>query len=348
MLAVAAAILSALGVLLNWPQFSGRLFQVFKSDLSGGIIACGPGYGCAAGKTVLLVALLMAFTLFVRPSPKLLKFRSFTLGLLAAFLLLTTVQALRMQFPFYSCTGLLFSFILQVVAFMASALRIGAVAPMTSGSQPPVGSGNSLLLKSVFSGSAPGSQAKKLYVTSLDDLQEHWPSGTTKAFAKREITFGRDKQWADVHVGDAWGAVSNRHGKARVIGNSVFYEPIASHYAFALDGSPCQKAKEMRQGSTVSLVSGLGPRLKLELKEGGQDGDSILEVERKIEIMEDNAQLLGATLRNILILTLLSLALFGVFLALQRHAAEENFSCSGGSPTGETRLAPAAILLASG
>jgi hypothetical protein len=346
MLAVAAAILSALGVLLNWPQFSDRLFQEFTSDLSGGIIAFWPGYDCTAGKVVLFVAFLMAITLFIRPSPKLIKFRSFTLGLMATYLLLASIQALRMHCPFYSYAGLLFSFILQFVAFIASTMRIGAVALMAGGLQPPVDGGNSLLLKSVFSGSAPGSQAKKLYVTSLDDLHERWPKGITRAFAKREITIGRDGQWADVHVGDAWGAVSNRHGKARVIGNSVFYEPIANRYAFALDGSPCQKAKEMRQGATLNLVSGLGPHLKLELKEGGQDGDSIPMVDRKIEIMEDNAQLMSVTLRNILILALLSLALFGAFLLAQRHPTKESVSCFDNSPAGEARLAPVSISLA--
>ena len=68
----------------------------------------------------------------------------------------------------------------------------------------------------------------------------------------------------------------------------------------------------------VSFGPGLGPRLKLELKAGGQNGDIIPEVERESEIMEDNERKLRSTLRIMLVMVLLSLALFGAFLAAQR------------------------------
>jgi hypothetical protein len=318
MLAVIAAILSALGVLLNWPRFPGGIFHLSAVDLSPADIFFGPGFESGMGKLVLAVAIFIGFTFFPRPSFLLLRIRSLLLGAAAALLSLAIVQAARISCPFHFCTGLVFSAILMLTAFLAAVMRIGVVAPASGGSQPLSAGEDSLLLKSIFPIGLPRSQSKKLYVTSLDNLDERWPQEVTKAFAKSEITIGRDGEWADVQVGGIWGAVSNRHGKVRVIGNSVFFEPLAVHYAFAVDDIPCQAAKEIRQGSVLSLVSGLGPRLQLELKAGGENGDFIPEVERKSEIMEDNERKLRFTLRIMLGMVLLSLALFGAFLAAQR------------------------------
>ncbi len=348
MLAVIAAIISAFGMLLNWPRFSGGLLAIFASDLSDSAIIFGPGYDASEGKIVLAIALFMAVTFFLRPSSLLLKARSILLALAVAFLMLLTFYALKTHCPFYSYSGLIFSLILLFLAWFFSVMRIGAITPMPGNSQPITASRISMQLKSVFAGKIPGNQAKKLYVTALDDLNENWPKETTKAFTKREITFGRDKEWAEVPVGEIWGAVSNRHGKARIIGNSIFYEPIASHYAFALDNSPIRKAKEISQGTVLSLVSGLGPRVKLELKEGGQNGDIIPEVERKNEIKDDYSRLMRSTWRQLLILALLSLLLFGIFLVAQRHLSRKTFLPSGGSLSEEIRQGPAATRLGSG
>jgi hypothetical protein len=57
--------------------------------------------------------------------------------------------------------------------------------------------------------------------------------------------------------------------------------------------------------------------LKLELKTSGEKGDSIPEVERENEIMEDNDRKLHSTLMSMLVMVLLSLTLFGAFLAAQ-------------------------------
>ena len=348
MLAVVAAILAAFGVLLNWPIFPSGFFPLAISGLSAATIAFGPGYSMNMGKMVLAVGFFMVVTFFMRPSLLLVRIRSILLSVTATTVVTATIQALRMHYPIYSCTGSIFSAILLTVAFLASAMRIGAVAPIKSSSQAIGASKISMQLKSVFARNISVSQAKKLYVTSVDDLHESWPKEVTQTFSKREITFGRDGQWADVRVGGVWGAVSDRHGKARVIGNSVFYEPIAGRYAFALDGTPCQKAKEIRQGAILSLVSGLGPRLRLELKESGRNGDTIPEVERKNEIQADNERLMRSTLRTIVILTLLSLALFGAFLAFQQHAVRNGLSLPGNSLPRETQQRPAVSLSGGG
>jgi hypothetical protein len=317
MLAVLAAILSVLGLLLNWPRFSNGIFHLAAADLARAGVFFGTGFSAAMGKLVLAVAFFMGLTFFLRPSLLLLRLRSLVLGSTTALLSLAIVQAARASCPFNYCTGLVFSAALMLSAFLAAAMRIGAVAPATSGSQPLNAGEDSFMLKSIFAKGLPRSQAKKLYVTSLDDMDERWPQAMTRAFAKREVTIGRDMAWADIQVGGLWGAVSSRHAKVRVIGNSIFFEPIAGHYAFAIDGIPCQAAKEMQPGSILSLVSGLGPRLKLELKTSGEKGDSIPEVERENEIMEDNDRKLHSTLMSMLVMVLLSLTLFGAFLAAQ-------------------------------
>jgi hypothetical protein len=317
MLAVLAAILAVLGLLLNWPSFANGIFHLAAADLARAGVFFGTGFGTAMGKLVLAVAFFMGLTFFLRPSLLLLRLRSLVLGSTAALLSLAIVQAARASCPFHSCTGLVFSALLMLSAFLAASMRIGAVAPAASGSQPLNAGEESFMLKSIFAKGLPRSQAKKLYVTSLDDMDERWPQAMTRAFAKREVTIGRDMAWADIQVGGVWGAVSSRHAKVRVIGNSIFFEPLAGHYAFAIDGIPCQAAKEMRSGSILSLVSGLGPRLKLELKTSGEKGDSIPEVERKSEIMDDNDRKLRSTLMGMLVMVLLSLVLFGVFLAAQ-------------------------------
>jgi hypothetical protein len=324
MLSIFFAIFGVIGVFLNWPILKKGIFQQLTTpeNVTGLNYILGqfsPGFDRLDGKILVGISALLLVSAVVKTRKILLNLKTLVLAIMAAILAAEIFSALDMGLPLYAYTGLLYSSFFYLCAFIASIFKMGSMKSLNSTflGKPMT---ESKIFSQTFSRALSQAAASwKIKFTAQDDIQPTWGKGEEREWTGSEIRLGRDEAWANLVIGSKWEAVSTRHGFLRLIGKSLLYEPIAAHYAFAVDGKPYTGSKELPDPSTLTLVSGFGPSFKISL---APDPHSIFHpqsIKRAGEIAVDEFKKLQTTFKILIVMVLLGLPLLWMFLELQKE-----------------------------
>lgn len=327
MLAVFLVIIGVIGIILNWPIITDGFFalatsyttnvqtpSVFSEKFS-------PGFTRFDGVILLIVSVILVITLFLHTTKKLIVIRTLILSLVNAFLLAELyIAAIKNGLPFYSYSGLLFSSVFFMASFFASFLKYGSTKSLKS-TQLGIPTSETQTLRQTMKDTLQTAKSSfTIKLTALDDINNEWKKGVTKEFTDIELKFGRDSEWANVIIGPDWGAVSKKHGILKVIRNTLYYEPIAKNYSYAVNDKPNEIAAEISNNSIISLVSGFGPKIKVEY-----ESRQLSILNRKTflkagEIARQEFKKLQTTLKMFVVLAILGIPLLGVSAKIQHFA----------------------------
>ncbi len=323
MLSIFFVIFGSIGIFLNWPVIEKGIFVFLTQPLGNSqVLATIKGY-CAGfyrldGTIIIVISLLILMSAFIRTSKAILNLRRILLVVTTAIISAELFTVIQAGFSFHRFTGLMYSSIFYLLGLVAATFKIGSMKSFNS-----TFAGKPMSESKAFSQTFSQvinnvSRSLKIECQARDNIDTDWRKGQTREFSEHEINIGRDRNWADLTVGPEWDTVSKQHGIIRVIGNSMIYEPISSHYAYALDGKPFSVPKEIPNQSRLSLVSGLGPEFTVgyEFKK-----NPVLHPKtmfRAGEIARDEFKRLQSTFKILIVLVILALPLLWVFTGVQK------------------------------
>jgi hypothetical protein len=322
MLSIFFVIFGSIGIFLNWPIIKKGILEQLTTpwDVNSLTYALGeyrPGFSRLDGDIVAVISVIILIFAFMRTTKILLNLKTMMLAVIAAILSAEIFYALSHGLPLYSYTGLLYSTIFYLFAFISSIFRIGSMKSLNSTFMGKPMSESKVFSQTFSSVLSHASTFLKIKLTPQDNIKPGWEKGEEREFEGSEIRIGRDESWANLVIGNEWNSVSGKHGILRIIGKSILYEPVSSHYSFAVDGTPYTEAKELPDNSILTLVSGYGPGLKTACS---SDVHSVLHpqtMRRAGEIAVDEFKKLQSTFKILIIMVLLGLPLLWIFLGLQ-------------------------------
>jgi len=323
MLTIFLVIFGVIGLFLNWPILHEGIFKLVTTPLNIDIVTLSfkqysSGILRIDGIAVAVSAFIVLLTAFLHTSKFVINLRIFLLALNSAVLSAELFSVIKFDFPFYSYPGLLYSLVFLLLAFTAAVFRIGSLKSFKS-----TFIGKPMSESQVFSrtiGNLIGSitVSRGVRIKAMDPVQPEFKEGGVREFEAGEVRIGRDKEWANLVIGGEWEAVSGKHGILRMIGETLFFEPLTDHYSFAIDGTPHKKSTELPNNTELSLVSGYGPKLKIE---GYAQNHSLISPRTMVragEIARDEFKKLQATFKILLIMAFLALPLLWFLLSVQK------------------------------
>ncbi len=326
MLAVLFVLLGAFGIFLNWLVLISGLFASLTHPLGKSSTTLIPiisnfsqGISRLDGWIVILVAVILLITIFIHTTNSLLFFRSFTLAAASLLLLGELLNAITAHMEFYTYAGLLYTTVFFFLAFVAAIFKMGSKRSLNSTLQGIPMSESQALTQTLANTLKAATISLRTKLTPLEDISDEWKKGVSKEFSDTEIKFGRDSNWATVPIGAQWKAVSRKHGILKVIGKTLYYEPLSFNYAFSVNGVPHQNIAEVPSGSTLSLVSGYGPSFKVNysMKESGV---SLKTINQAARFAGEEFKRLQGTMKLFVIIAILGLPFFGGVSVLQDKA----------------------------
>jgi hypothetical protein len=325
MLSIFFIIFGSIGIFLNWPIIKKGIFELLTTpwdvnSLTYALREYRPGFSRLDGDIAAVISVIILVLAFMRTTKTLLNLKTMMLAVTSAILSAEIFYAFSLGLPLYSYTGLLYSTLFYLCAFIASIFRIGSMKSLNSTFMGKPMSESKVFSQTFSRVLSHASTLLKIKLTAQDNIKPGWEKGEERAFEESEIRIGRDEGWANLVIGDAWDSVSGKHGILRIIGKSIVYEPLSSHYSFAVDGTPYTETKELPDNSILTLVSGYGPGLKIA---GSSDVHSFLHpqtMKRAGEIAVDEFKKLQSTFKILIIMVLLGLPLLWVFLGLQEKS----------------------------
>ncbi|MCK4836938.1 MAG: hypothetical protein KAT17_09880, partial [Candidatus Aminicenantes bacterium] len=323
MLSLFFAIFGSIGIFLNWPIINKGFFELLtkpwdETYLFDALNQLSSGFSRPDGCIIIGISLLILFTAFIRTTKCLLNTRIILLAVISSIISAELFTVIQLGYSFHVYTGLLYSTIFYFLAFISAIFRFGSMKSFNSTFM-----GKPMTESKVFSQTFSQvidqvAKSPTIRMIAEDDINSQWSKGIQREFSSFEIKVGRNEDWADMLIGADWGMVSGKHGIIRIIGNTMIYEPVTSHYAFGVNGNPFTAPKEIPNQSRLSLVSGMGPRLKIDYdfqKKSVMHPRTMLRVG---EIARDEFKNLQTTFKILIIMVILGLPLLWGFSALQK------------------------------
>lgn len=331
MLSVFLVIFGSIGIFLNWPIIKEGLFKILTTPWNTekvifSIEQYSSGYSRLDGDIIIGISVIILISSFIRTTKTLLNLRILFLTIISAILAAELFTVIRLEYPFYLYTGLVYSAIFYLLAFVTALLRIGSMKSLNSTFMGKPMSESRVFSQTFSKFLNNASKVLQLKFTAEDDIRSDWNTGVQKEFENKEIKIGRDHDWADLRIGSKWGLVSNKHAIIRIIGNSVVYEPVSGHYAFAIDGTPHTAPREISSEAKLSLVSGSGPHFKIghNLRDYSiMHPKSIL---RAGEIAKDEFKRLQTTFKILVVMVFLAIPLLWIFSGTQKKHLNDYIS----------------------
>jgi hypothetical protein len=325
MLSIFFVIFGSIGIFLNWPIIKKGILEQLTTpwDVNSLTYALGeysPGFSRLDGDIVIVISVIILMFAFMRTTKILLNLKTMMLAVIGAILSAEIFYAFSHGLPLYLYTGLLYSTIFYLFAFISSIFRIGSMKSLNSTFMGKPMSESKVFSQTFSKVLSHASTLLKIKLTARDNIKPGWVKGEEREFEGSEIRIGRDERWANLVIGNEWDSISGKHGILRIIGKSIVYEPLSGHYSFGVDGAPYTETKELPDNSILTLVSGYGPGLKVSCS---SDSHSILHpqtMRRAGEIAVDEFKKLQATFKILIIMVLLGLPLLWIFLGFQEKS----------------------------
>jgi hypothetical protein len=323
MLTIFLVIFGVIGLFLNWPVLNEGIFKLFTTPLNiDQILLISKQYSIGLfridGLVVVFSSFLILLTTFFHTTKTVINLRIFLLALNSAVLSAELFSIIKLNFPFYAYTGLLYSLLFLLLAFTAAVFRIGSLKSFKSTFIGKPVSESQVFSQSISRLIGNVAVTRGVRLKAGDDINTGFKKGEIKEFDVNEIRIGRNKEWANLIIGDEWEAVSGKHCILRIIGETIFFEPLSAHYAFGVDGAPHKKSLEIKNKADLTLVSGYGPKLKIE---GYAKNHSLLNprtMMRAGEIARDEFKKLQTTFKILLVMAFLALPLLWFLLNVQK------------------------------
>jgi len=324
MLAILFVIVGIFGVFLNWPIIESGIFRSL-TGVSGNnihtILAIikefSQGFSRPDGIAVIVVSVIVVFSIFLHTTNIMIGIRSFLLAFISLMLIGELFTALSKGYPLYSYTGLLYTCFFFIIAFFASVLKIGSKKSLNSTIQGTPMTESQAFTQGIRETIDAAASVIKISLTALDDISSDWLSGQVKVFEKPRINIGRDPSWANLKIGSKWNTVSRQHGTLSSIGGSVFYNQVSRKYSFAVNDTPYQNSTDIPDGSIISLVSGYGPKFKINYTQKRLPVAHPKTLSKTTQIAVDEFKKLQSTIKAFVIIAFLSIPIFGFFTVLQ-------------------------------
>lgn len=327
MLTIFLVIFGVIGLFLNWPVLNEGIFKLFTSPLNiDQVVLIFKNYSMGLfridGLIVLFSSFLILITVFFHTTKTVINLRIFLLALNSAILSAEIFSVIKLDFPFYAYTGLLYSLFFLLLAFTAAVFRIGSLKSFKSTFIGKPVSESQVFSQSISRLIGNIAVSRGVRIRAGDNIAAGFNKGEIKEFDVGEIKIGRDKEWANLVIGDEWEAVSGKHCILRIIGETIFIQPLTEHYSYALDGIPSKKSAEIKDNAEITLVSGFGPKLKIE---GFAKNHSLLHPRTMVragEIARDEIKKLHTTFKVLLFMAFLALPLLWFLLGIQKSGWE--------------------------
>jgi len=328
MLSIFLVIFGSIGIFLNWPIISEGFFKILSTPWSSekvifSIQQFSSGYSRLDGDIIIGISVFILITSFIRTTKILLNLRILSLTIISAILAAELFTVIRLEYPFYLYTGLLYSTIFYLLAFVSALLRIGSMKSLNSTFMGKPMSESRVFSQTFSKFLNNASKVLQVKFTAEDDIRSDWNSGEQKEFESNEIKIGRDQEWANLRIGSKWSSVSGKHGIIRVIGNSVVYEPVSGHYAFSINGTPHTAPKEISNDSKLSLVSGSGPQFKMGHNLRNYSIMHPKSMLRAGDIARDEFKRLQTTFKILIVMVFLAIPLLWIFSGTQKKFLNE-------------------------
>lgn len=333
MLAIFFAIVGAFGVALNWPVlYKGVMAKL--TGFTGGINSLpafiqgfSPGFLRPDGIIVVAATICLTVTLFLRTTNILIIARSVILAIIASMLVSETYTAISQGSQRYSYTGLVFAGVFFCIAFVSSIFKFGSTKSLNSTIRGIPMTESQALTQTLKATLQAAATSLNVRLTPLDNLNPAWEKGETKEFDDVELRLGREPKWANIQIGDEWETISRRHGVLRTLQRTLFYDPVSKNYAFAVNDKPSQIAGEIPNNAVLSLISGLGPKIKIEYTLKQLPALHAKTFSKTAEIAKQEFKKLQTTLKVFVVLAVLGIPLFGASAKVQ-HDAWNGYSAS--------------------
>ncbi len=331
MLTIFLVIFGVIGLFLNWPILNEGVFKLFTSPLNMDQITLSftqssMGIFRGDGLLVVFTALVILITAFRHTTKTIINLRIFLLALNTAVLAAELFSVIKYAYPFYAYAGLLYSLVFLLLAFTAAVFRIGSIKSFNSTLMGAPMSESQVFSQSVSRLMGNITTNPGVRIKAADNIQPEFKKGEIKDFEVDEIRIGRDPQWANLLVGEEWDAVSGQHGILRAIGETIFFELLAGHYAFAVNGTPFKKSTEIKNNSEITLISGLGPKFTIERYDKNYSLIHPRTMVRAGEIARDEFKKLQSTFKILLLMAFLALPLLWFLLQVQKSGWENHLS----------------------
>jgi len=333
MLGIFLVIVSCIGLLLSWPMLHGALGW-FTAPVGGTALTAIGGEFAAAGYSrpdgifLAVFAIAMVATLFLSTKPWLIVARSLALSIVTALLgaeLAAALMANSPRPPGYSLVGLGFTVCFLFAAFLASTLKLGSNRSLVSTLGGTPMSESQTLAQGVKSTLQMARTQLTVRLTALDQISSDFPSGKTIELAGPEVNLGRDDGgWAHLRIGARWPQVSRKHlTLLQAAGNMLLAQPVARSYSYAINGKPHTMPSEIPSGAELSLVSGAGPRFKVEYTARQLPVLSSHAIAGASRVAAEEFKRMQRTMKIFVLLALLGLPLSGTAIFWERLEREE-------------------------
>lgn len=327
MLTIFLVIFGVIGLFLNWPILNEGFFKLITTPFNIDFITLSfkqysMGIFRIDGLIVVGTSFIVLITAFLHTTKTVINLRIFLLALNSAVLSAELFSVIKLDFPFYSYPGLLYSLVFLLLAFTAAVFRIGSLKSFKSTFIGKPMSESQVFSKSIGNLIGNITTSQGVRIIAEDNIQPEFKKGEIKEYEVEEIRIGRDPGWANLVIGNEWEAVSGKHGILRVIGETTFFEPLSDHYSFAVNGTPCKKSTELKNNSELTLVSGYGPKLTIERYAKNHSLLHPRTMVRAGEIARDEFKRLQTTFKVLLVLAFLALPLLWFFLHIQKSGWE--------------------------
>jgi hypothetical protein len=333
MLGIFLVIVSCIGLLLSWPMLHGALGW-FTAPVGGAALTAIGGEFAAAGYSrpdgifLAVFAIAMIATLFISTKPWLIVARSLALSIVTALLgaeLAAALMANSPRPPAYSLVGLGFTVCFLIAAFLASTLKLGSNRSLVSTLGGAPMSESQTLAQGVKSTLQMARTQLTVRLTALDQISSDFPSGKTIELAGPEVNLGRDDGgWAHLRIGARWPQVSRKHlTLLQAAGNMLLAQPVARSYSYAINGKPHTMPSEIPSGAELSLVSGAGPRFKVEYTARQLPALSSHAIAGASRVAAEEFKRMQRTMMIFVLLALLGLPLSGTAIFWERQEREE-------------------------
>lgn len=326
MLSLFFVIFGSIGIFLNWPIINRGFFILLtkpwdETYLVDALHQYSSGFARPDGCIIIGLSLMILLSAFMRTTKALLNTRIVLLAIISAIVSAELFTVIRQNYSFYIYVGLLYATIFYLLAFVSAIFRFGSMKSFNSTFMGKPMSESQVFSQTFSQMMGQVARSPLIQIKAGDDMNSHWSRGEEREFSGAEVKLGRDNRWADLVIGTDWGAVSGKHGILRIIGNAMVYEPVAGHYAFGVNGKPFTSPKEIPDQSSLSLVSGLGPRMTVSYdfqKKPVIHPRTMLKVG---EIARDEFKNLQTTFKILIVMVVLGMPLLWWFSAIQKKEA---------------------------
>ena len=323
MLSIFFVIFGSIGIFLNWPVIEKGVFVFLTQPLgSSQVLATLKGYSAGFyrldGSIIIAISLMILMSVFIRTSKSILNLRIMLLVVTTAIISAELFTVIQAGLSFHCFTGLMYSTIFFLLGLIAATFKIGSMKSFNSTFAGKPMSESKAFSQTFSQAINNVSQSLKIECLARDNIDTDWKKGQIREFSGHEINIGRDRNWAGLTIGPEWDTVSKQHGIIRVIGSSMIYEPVSSHYAYAVDGKPFSVPKEIPNQSRLSLISGLGPEFTVGYQFKKNPVLHPKTMFRAGEIDRDEFKRLQSTFKILIVLVILALPLLWIFTGVQK------------------------------